>query len=150
MLEAFQPFPTLHPLIVHAPIVLIPLTPLLLIVAWARRSRTLEWTSVVFLVAGAVGAILASRVFHPHTDAMTLLAQETLSLHELWADWTQGLAAAGLAVLLSQNLFPGKKLRRVLRVAALALSLAAATTVTLAGHFGALLTHVHKVTVEKE
>lgn len=150
MLEAFQPFPTLHPLIVHAPIVLIPLTPLLLIVAWARRSRTLEWTSVVFLAAGAVGAILASRVFHPHTDAMTLLAQEALSLHEFWADWTQGLAITALLVLLAHNFSPIRRLRRILGIAALLLTLAAATTVTLAGHYGALLTHVHKVTVETD
>jgi uncharacterized membrane protein len=150
MLDTFLPFPTLHPLIVHLPIVLLPLTPLLLLIAWARRSITLEWISTALLAAGTAGAILASRFFHPHTDAMTLLAQEALSLHELWADWTQGLAAAALIVLLFQNITAFKKLRGFLKVAALALSLAAAATVILAGHYGALLTHVHKVTVEKD
>lgn len=150
MLAALSPFPTLHPLIVHLPVVLLPLTPLLLLIAWVRPSKTLQWTATALLAAGWSGALLASRVFHPHTDAMTLVAQEALNLHEYWADWTQGLSTAALLVLLSQNVAPIRKMQRFLRIAALALSLAAATTVALAGHYGALLTHVYKVTVEKD
>jgi len=99
---------------------------------------------------GGAGAVLASRIFHPHTDTMTLLAQEALSLHEIWADWTQGLTVAALGILLIQHLPWLRKVRPILRALALAIGLAAATTVSMAGHYGALLTHVHKVTVEKD
>jgi uncharacterized membrane protein len=148
MLEAFRPFPTLHPLIVHLPLVLIPLTPALLLVAWARRSRTLEWTATVLLAMGGTGALLASKVLHPHTDAMTLLAQEALSLHELWADWTQGLAVSALIVVMASQAPAFKRVKSPLRGTAVALCLSAALAVLLAGHYGSLLTHVYKITVE--
>lgn len=148
MLDALNPFPTLHPLIVHLPIVLIPLTPLLLLVAWMRRSQTLQWTATTLLGIGWIASLLASQVFHPHTGNMPLMAQEALRLHELGANWTQGLAGAGLLVLLLHNIFIIPKERAFLKIFAILLSLLAAGAVSLTGHYGAVLTHVYKVTVE--
>lgn len=149
MLEVLNPFPTLHPLVVHAPIVLLPLTPLLLIAAWAARSLALEWTALILLALGWMGTLLASRIFHPHTDVMTMLAQDTLRIHELWADWSQGLGAATLLFLVLCLVLRFSKIRVLIRGVALGLALATAVAVTLAGHYGALLTHVYGVKVEK-
>jgi uncharacterized membrane protein len=148
MLEVFRPFPTLHPLIVHLPVVLIPLAPLLLLAAWGWRNKALEWITVALLALGWAGAVAASRLFHPHTDAMTLLAQDALRLHELWADWTQGLAGVGLVLLVLHNISTLPKTRAALKLLIMLLGLGAAAAVALAGHYGAMLTHVYKVTVE--
>jgi uncharacterized membrane protein len=149
-MNPYAPFPTLHPLVVHAPLVLLPLAALLLIVAWASRNRVLDGAATGLLAAGWVGALLASKVFHPHTGAMTLLAREALETHEFWADWTLVLSSGALLISFVYRFQGVQPLRRILKISALVLYLGAAAAVTLAGHYGALLTHVYKVKVEKE
>ncbi len=150
MLAAWEAFPTLHPLVVHAPVMLIPLAPLLFLIGWGTRSPALERTGMALLAAGFLGAVLASRVFHPHTGAMTLLAREALEHHEFWADWTQGLAGAALLPALSLSILRGHRFRGALKFLFAGLALAAAGAVTVAGHQGAALTHVHRVEIEPE
>jgi uncharacterized membrane protein len=150
MIDAFSPFPTLHPLIVHTPVVLLPLAPLILFAAWAYKSRVTEWVGTILLALGWGGALLASRVSHPHTDAMSLLAREALEIHEFWADWTQGLAAIALLALLIQHVRRLARFRQAIKMGGLLFCLAAAVSVTIAGHYGAMLTHVYKVEAEAE
>lgn len=146
-MEAFGQFPTLHPLVVHVPVVLIPLAPLFFLAAWRGAGRALDWAGLALLAAGWAGAVLASNAFHPHVDAMPLLAQEVLESHELWADWTQGLAGAAVLAAAALCFLRPSRLRKGARIAVLILSLAAAACVAAAGHQGAVLTHVYRVEV---
>lgn len=145
-LFAFMPwseFPTLHPLVVHFPVVLLPLGTLLLVAGWAARARALEWTAAVVLAAAFVTGLLASRVFHPHPE-MTLLAMEVFEAHEFWADWTVGLSA--LATVFAFLLAWGAPRFRIsLAVLALLAAMAATLAVMATGHHGATLTHIHRV-----
>ncbi len=143
---AFAPwseFPTLHPLVVHFPVVLLPLGTLLLAAGWMLRSRALEWAAAVVLAVAFVTGLLASRVFHPHPE-MTLLAMEVFEAHESGADWTVGLSA--FATLFAFLRAWGKpKFRRTLVVLALLTATAATLAVMATAHHGAALTHIHRV-----
>lgn len=132
-------FPTLHPLVVHFPIVLIILAAIIQLASLFVFRRELSWL-VVFLAAfGAVGAYLSSNVFHPHTTGLSENAQRLLTEHELYADWTFWLAVAGLFAKGISNFFLDRKWWSE-GVASVALILAA-TAVAVAGHHGAELVH---------
>lgn len=132
-------FPTLHPLVVHFPIVLIILAAIIQLASLFVFRRELSWL-VVFLAAfGAVGAYLSSNVFHPHTTGLSENAQRLLTEHELYADWTFWLAVAGLFAKGISNFFLDRKWWSE-GVASVALILAA-IAVALAGHHGAELVH---------
>lgn len=132
-------FPTLHPLVVHFPIVLIILAGAIQLASLFVFRRELSWL-VVFLAAfGAVGAYLSSNVFHPHTTGLSENAQRLLTEHELYADWTFWLAVAGLFAKGISNFFLDRNWWSE-GVASVALILAA-IAVALAGHHGAELVH---------
>jgi len=132
-------FPTLHPLVVHFPIVLIILAAIIQLASIFVFRRELSWL-VVFLAAfGAVGAYLSSNVFHPHTTGLSENAQRLLTEHELYADWTFWLAVAGLFAKGVSNFFLDRKWWSE-AIACVALILAA-TAVAVAGHHGAELVH---------
>lgn len=136
-------FPTLHPLVVHFPIVLLPLGALLLVGGWVFRTRALEWAATAVLAVAFFTGLLASRVFHPHPE-MTLLAMEVFEAHEFWADWTVGFSA--LATVFSSLRAWGKpKFRFAFAVLALLAATAATLAVMAAAHHGAALTHIHRV-----
>ncbi len=148
MFPYWHDFPTFHPLIVHLPVVLIPLSPLLLTLGILLRNQSLTWVGIACLGLGWLGGLLSGEVFHPHVDAMTLLAQETLEAHEYWAKWTVGLSAAGALLGAFGALVSVQPWHRLLMGLALCFALGAALSVILAGHQGAVLTHVHKIEIE--
>lgn len=132
-------FPTLHPLVVHFPIVLIILAAIIQLTSLFIFRRELGWTVLFLSAFGAAGAYLSSNVFHPHTAGLSDHAQRLLTEHELYADWTFWLAVAGLAVkAISTFLLERKWWSEAIASVALIL---AATAVGLAGHHGAELVH---------
>jgi uncharacterized membrane protein len=146
--ETWRAFPSLHPLIVHFPVVLIPLAVGLLAAAFLARSRALEWAAAFCMLAGWATSLTAGQVFHPHSEGMTLVAQGVLDVHETWAKWTVGFSAPAALIIAWHSLVAGRRPQMALGILALTLSLAAAGAVLMAGHQGATLTHIHHVGVE--
>ena len=132
-------FPTIHPMIVHFPIVLLIVAAFVQIASFFVFRRELGWMVVVFVTIGAVGAYLASNIFHPHTTGLNENAERLLLEHELYADYTFWFAVAGLiAKIVSQ--FVLKRAWWSEAIASL-LIIGSAVAVALAGHHGAELVH---------
>ncbi len=132
-------FPTLHPLVVHFPIMLIILAAAFQLVSIAVFRREMGWVVVVLAFLGSVGAYLSSNVFHPHTTGLTETAQRLLVEHELYAAYTLWLGAAGFILkVISQFLLSRRWWSEAVVTFVL---LGAAIAVALAGHHGAELVH---------
>jgi len=137
-------FPTLHPLVVHFPVVLLPVATLFFAVGMLFRSRSVQDAGVVLALLGLGGALLAAEVFHPDTvKSLPALVQDTLRRHEIFADLTVGGAAAASAC--GALRWISGPLRRAFNVLTLAALLATTVTVAAAGDYGATLAYIHGV-----
>lgn len=138
----FKDFPSLHPLVVHFPVVLILLAAAFqVIVVWKFNWLQIRWATL-FIMAGAFfSALAASTIFHalPSADAPKA-AMEIFEQHEKYAQLT--LWASGIALLIKSIGIFFKINRRSYNVLVLVAALFAAVFLSLAGHHGARLTHV--------
>ena len=132
-------FPTLHPLIVHFPIMLILMAAAFQIVSLTVFRREMGWTVIVLSAMGVVGAYLSSNVFHPHTQGLTENAQRLLEEHELYAQYSLWLAGAGFILKLTSEVL--LKRQWWSEAAVTVVLLGAAIAVAVAGHHGAELVH---------
>ncbi|OSZ77126.1 hypothetical protein CAP36_11970 [Chitinophagaceae bacterium IBVUCB2] len=138
----FKDFPSLHPLVVHFPIVLILLAAAFqVIVVWKPNWRQIHWATL-FIMAGAFfSALAASTIFHamPSADAPKA-AMEIFEEHEKYAQLT--LWMSGITLLLKSIGIFFKINRRLYEVIVLVAAIIAAIFLSIAGHHGARLTHV--------
>ncbi len=131
--------PTWHPLVVHLPVMLIPLALGFGVIALFRKEMTWKVVTGLCLLGGVVGAALSSYTFHPHTASLPAEVAAILEEHESYADWTLWLGVAALLSSAVWYFLPDW--RRVAGIATLVLLLGATAAVTLAGHHGAMLTY---------
>ena len=146
------PFNHLHPAIVHFPIALLTVAPLLVLVGllWPAQRRGIHAAALILLVLGVGGLILALLT----GEAVERYARATPALlagvrdHELAAQWTTlifgllGVAFAGLWVLpLLRKQALSRNLEQGLLVAWLLLSAAGVLAVGRTGHLGGHLVH---------
>ncbi len=136
-------FPTLHPLIVHVPIVLIPIALLLQLLVLFSRKEGLDWAVWLTLLLGLLGAWIAGRYVHPHTHGLTDQAQWVLDQHDLYADWTVWLALVA-AILKGAAVFLRKQIL-ALEISVWIVLAGASWSVFHAGHYGAQLVHIEGV-----
>lgn len=139
--SGFDAFPTLHPLVVHFPIVLLLTAALLYPGGLIFRSGHLKLTAALIGVAGLFGAILATYWLHPHTTGLTIAAQKSLEQHDRFAELTIYTTAAALLIQLTGHY----SRKRLIEIAGACAMLLAAIFVGVTGHYGAELTHVHGV-----
>lgn len=137
-------FPSLHPLIVHFPIVLLILAALTQLVGLFVLKRELGWVTLALVALGLVGAYVSGSYAHPHTtDDISPRAAMWLQEHEAYAAYTLWLALAGTG-LKATSLFLLRG-RWWAEVAVLLVLGGAAGAVGLAAHHGAQLVHLEGI-----
>lgn len=134
-----EEFPTLHPLIVHFPIMLLMLAAVIQIIGLAVFKREFGWLVLGMTFVGVVGAWLASNTFHPHTTGLSAAAEQILLEHEQFAEATFWLGLAGLVLKAGSMFF--LKMKWWAETLTTVVLVAAAVAVALAGHHGAELVH---------
>lgn len=134
-----EEFATLHPLVVHFPIVLLIFAAIFQLTSFFIFKDEFGIAALVLAITGTLGAYLASNVFHPHTSGLSPSAEYLLARHEFYADLTFWFGLAAIAAkLISLRL---TKYRTFTQWLATVLLFAAATAVAVAGHHGAELVH---------
>ena len=90
----FNDFPSLHPLIVHFPLVLILLTvPFQAAVVW-KNWQQIRWTTLFIMAAAFLSSLLASTVFHAEpTEDAPKEALNMFAVHEQYAFLTLWMSA---------------------------------------------------------
>lgn len=137
-------FSTLHPLVVHFPIVLLLVAALLQLIGLFYTKNNWDLVVLFMLIGGVLGAYLASNNFHAHTDGLPAEAAKILELHEFYASLTLFSAIAALWLkIVAMFTFQSKK--RVFEIVTALVLLFSAVSVSVAGHWGAYLTHVEGV-----
>ena len=142
-------FPTLHPMVVHLPVVLLPFAFLLLVIEFFSRSKSPQLPSIIATFAGTAGALMASYWLHPHVESISRDALEVLEAHDLFAYITTGLASGASMCLLIRYFRWKSPYRRWWSGSALILLFFSSLSVAATGHLGATLSHIHQVEISK-
>ena len=143
LMDDLKKFPSLHPMVVHFPIVLLLIALPFWLIGLRLGSKELQIAAVVVNSCGFVGAVVAAYIFHPHIDGMSTQAKATLGRHEFLAYLTVFGSGANaiIGIIYFARKFYLKQLKFVEWVIA-GLMVLSIMTVSLAGHFGATLTHL--------
>lgn len=137
-------FSTLHPLMVHFPIVLLIIAAILQIVGLFYAKNNWDYITLFLLAGGVLGAYISGSYLHPHTEELTSSASEILAQHEFFASLTLYSSFAALILKIGgMVIFKSKK--RVFEIVVALVLLFSAVSVSIAGHWGAYLTHVEGV-----
>ena len=140
-------FPTLHPMVVHLPVVLLPFALLLFVIEWQSRPEKASLSVIISAIGGALGAITASFWLHPHVESLSREALTVLEAHDFFAYTTTGLASSA-AVCLGIRYFRWNHYdRKWWTLIVFILLSASSITVAATGHLGATLSHVHEVKI---
>lgn len=156
MFPPLPPWEGMHPLIVHLPIGILFVAPVLLLMAifWRNQRFPLTVAAFVLVALGAGAAFLAAASGEAGEDAAEAVpaASAALERHEELADTTK-LVFAGLAVLLAVIAFGPRLLRRavppgvqtIALVAFLLLYAGGMLLLAKTGHEGGQLVHQYGV-----
>ncbi|MBS4066718.1 MAG: hypothetical protein KGZ74_19305 [Chitinophagaceae bacterium] len=137
----FKDFPSLHPLAVHFPIVLILLAAALQAVLVWKDLKQIKWVTLVIMGGAFISSLAASTIFHAEPSANApKAALEIFEQHEKYAQLT--LWMSGITFLLKSIGAFFKINRRSFEIIVLLAAIIAAIFLSITGHHGAKLTHV--------
>jgi uncharacterized membrane protein len=141
----FSDFPSLHPLAVHFPIVLILIAAVFQIFAvWNPHWQQIRWASLLVMGGAFFSALAASTLLHamiaPDAPKTALAVFEE---HEKYAQLT--LWMSGITLLLKSIGVLFKIDRRLYEIIVLTTAIIAAIFLSITGHHGARLTHIEGV-----
>lgn len=141
----FKDFPSLHPLVIHFPVVLILIAVAFQVaVVWKPNWAQIRLATLLIMAGGFFSALLASTLFHAMiTPNAPKEALETFANHEEFAQytlWTSGIVflLRGIGIFYITN-------RRSYEIIILIGAILSALFLSIAGHHGARLTHVFGV-----
>lgn len=141
---SFSDFPSLHPLVVHFPIVLLLMAFILQAASLFVFREQLSWVVLITLAFGFAGAIVAGKYVHPHTtDTISEHAALVLAEHERFASLTIWLSGTALLFKNISHFFLKRKLWAEIIITIILLG--AAISVGIAGHHGAQLVHIEGI-----
>ena len=140
---SLEDFPTLHPMVVHVPVIMIPVAFVFGLISIFLTSRYFVALATVFAAAGVLGGYIAAFPMHPHTRGLSEAAAWTLQQHDFFAYGTLGITAFAVIVGASALLRPNLWTRGLLALTLLLASLCVSVT----AHYGGTLTYVHGVGV---
>lgn len=139
----------LHPLVVHVPLVLAMLLPVVIAVILigdrrGRLGRTSWWTAVAAAALLFVGSLVSVNTGGREEERVeAVVAESAIEQHEERAEtftWAGGIT---LALLFAVPLFRSPKTRRRLGTAGLVAAVAAGILAIRVGHSGGSLVYVH-------
>ncbi len=138
--------PTLHPVVIHFPIMMLLLAFPLFFLVLLFKKEEFRKLSIVICGIGFLGGLAAATVFHPHTTGLPAAAARALEYHDFFAEMT--LTLSGAATLAGFSTVFKKYRKKAVELIALALILLAVISVSLTGHFGGILAYVYGVGTE--
>ena len=140
-------FSTLHPMVVHVPVVLLSFALMLFVMEWRSRPEKASLAVIISAMGGATGAIVASFWLHPHVESLSREAWAVLEAHDFFAYTTTGLASSATICLGFRHFRWNHHDRKWWTLIAFILLAASSLTVAATGHLGATLSHVHEVNI---
>lgn len=137
----FSDFPSLHPLIVHFPIVLILLAAgFQASLVWKHRQQ-IRWATLVIMTLAFFSSLAASTVFHAMISAdAPKEIQDIFASHEEFAKYTLWMSGFTLALKCIGDFY--KLYRRSYDVLVLTAAVLTAILLSITGHHGGRLVHV--------
>ena len=139
----FDDFPTLHPLVVHFPIVLLLLAAFSQMASLFVFKNELSWVTMLLVTGGFIGAYVAGNNVHPHTVELEGMAAKILTEHENYANYTVWLSGIAALLKIVSHFFLKRKLWSEILVTALLIG--STYCVSTAGHLGAQLIHIEGI-----
>ncbi|RAV60138.1 hypothetical protein DIU36_02245 [Mucilaginibacter rubeus] len=138
----FSGFPSLHPLIIHFPIVLILMAFAFQIIIVAKPQwHQIRWATLAIMAAAFLSALAASTLFHADpADNTPKAAMAIFAAHEKYARYTLWLS--GITLLLKAIGVFAKFYSRSYNTVVLVSATLAAICLSITGHHGARLTHI--------
>lgn len=137
-------FPSLHPLVVHFPVVLLGLAALLQLIQLFILKKNMDWVILLVIGGGFIGAFIAAKVLHPDPQGLSEMAKKVFEHHDTYAMWTLWISAAAAATLKIFSLFI-KKYKRAFEIFLFIVMLGSGYTVSMAGHYGSQLVYIEGV-----
>ena len=148
-LPHFCLFTTLHPLIVHLPVTLIPFSLFLFIFSILLKKHDFKIITNITLVIGLFGAILATFLVHPHDLVLSDKTEEILNMHDYFAYLTLIFTILSCISLIIHFKFIKFLKIRVKFYIPLILITLSTLSVGITSHYGASLSHIYDIKYEK-
>ena len=148
-LPHFCLFTTLHPLIVHLPVTLIPFSLFLFIFSVILEKYDFKIVTNITLVLGLFGAILATFLVHPHDLVLSDKTEEILNMHDYFAYLTLIFAILScISLIIHFKFIKFIKIRMKFYIPLILITLST-LSVGITSHYGASLSHIYDIKYEK-